>query len=108
MVEYLYEELKKKGYNPKIITSYLVGEAREIGKAIASIGKMIMKKTSHSKNPLYFFWLGGTVTVKGNGGGGRNQELALSAAMELHGHGEYIVCSIATDGINGIRQQPEQ
>ncbi len=102
MLEYIYERMGKRGYNPKIITSYLIGEAREVGKVIASIGKMIMKKDIPFKKPIMLLFGGETtVTVKGNGRGGRNQELALSASMELQGYGEYIVCSVATDGIDG-------
>jgi len=102
MLEYVHGELKKRGYNPKIITSYLVGEAREAGRVIASIGKMIMKKNIPFKKPTILLFGGETtVTVKGRGRGGRNQELALAAALELYGYGEYIVCSIATDGIDG-------
>jgi glycerate-2-kinase len=48
------------------------------------------------------------VTVRGAGRGGRNQELALSAAIELDGTEGILVCSFATDGIDGTakRQEP--
>ena len=47
--------------------------------------------------------LGGetTVTVKGKGVGGRNQELALAAAIELDGHPDIALLTFSTDGVDG-------
>jgi glycerate 2-kinase len=42
-----------------------------------------------------------TVTVQGAGKGGRNQELALSSAAILQGHGRIALASLASDGIDG-------
>jgi hydroxypyruvate reductase len=41
------------------------------------------------------------VTVRGEGRGGRNQELALSAALAIHGLPDVLVCSLGTDGTDG-------
>lgn len=96
------QKLRHRHHRTKVITSFLVGEAREVGKTIASIGKMILRKGRPFKSPIILLFGGETtVTVKGRGVGGRNQELALSTALELYGYGDYIILSIATDGIDG-------
>jgi hydroxypyruvate reductase len=43
-----------------------------------------------------------TVTVQGTGRGGRNQELVLSAACSLAGAENIVICSFATDGVDGM------
>jgi glycerate-2-kinase len=45
-----------------------------------------------------------TVTVRGKGRGGRNQELALAAAMELAGAGSTVVLAAGTDGVDGLSE----
>ncbi len=84
---------KEANIEADILTTYLKGEAREIAKVIVSIGKFL-------KKPLIF---GGetTVTVKGDGKGGRNQEIVLSALLELQYEKNFIFASIASDGIDG-------
>jgi hydroxypyruvate reductase len=42
-----------------------------------------------------------TVTLRGNGRGGRNQELALSAVKALQGHNDLVFVALATDGGDG-------
>jgi glycerate 2-kinase len=57
-------------------------------------------KTKGSEDPPICIIAGGetTVTVRGDGKGGRNQELALGAAIELNGCGNCILVALATDG----------
>lgn len=83
------------GYTPQILTTYFEGEARELGKFVAAIGKLAP--------PKQCFILGGesTVTIRGNGWGGRNTETALSAAIALDGHPHITIASLATDGDDG-------
>ncbi|MEM3713283.1 MAG: glycerate kinase [Thermoproteota archaeon] len=96
------EKAKSFGLKPIIITSYLEGEAREVGKVIGSITRQILQYGS-PVNPPCMLLFGGetTVTVKGNGVGGRNQELALSVAMRLRGAPNVIFASIGSDGVDG-------
>ena len=84
---------EKANIEADILTTFLKGEAREVAKVIVSIGKFL-------KKPLIF---GGetTVTVKGDGKGGRNQEIVLSALLELQYEKNFIFASIASDGIDG-------
>jgi len=99
------ETARHLGYNTVILSSELTGEARFVGKKLAGEIKEI-KKIYLEKNPVAppaMLLCGGetTVTVKGDGKGGRNQELVLSAALELKGFKSILVASIGTDGIDG-------
>jgi len=96
------ETARHLGYNTAILSSELTGEARFVGKKLAGE----IKKIYLEKNPVAppaMLLCGGetTVTVKGDGKGGRNQELVLSAALELKGFKSILVASIGTDGIDG-------
>lgn len=85
--------------NVKVISSHLQGEASKVGKSIAKQFKNELQTT-----PRPFCLIAGgetTVTVKGNGKGGRNQELALSAVQILTGLENIFFISIATDGEDG-------
>lgn len=88
------------GLNVKIITRAMQGEAREVGEYLASIAK-----TSRGRSPVKpsLFLLGGetTVTVVGNGTGGRNQELALSASIHISDLMNTALASFSTDGVDG-------
>ncbi len=81
---------KELGFTPVLRARRLVGEAREMGVKIA--------KELHGAYPKTAFLYGGetTVTVKGNGSGGRNLELALAALHEVR-EGELIM-PVASDG----------
>jgi glycerate 2-kinase len=43
-----------------------------------------------------------TVTVRGEGTGGRNTEMALAAAIDIAGYEQITICSFATDGDDGV------
>lgn len=78
------------GFNVQIVTDKLIGEASEIGKDIASQIKKAPPKT------LLLYAGETTVTKRGNGKGGRNQELVLSVLQNI-GKGNLLI-SIASDG----------
>ncbi|MHB9302657.1 glycerate kinase type-2 family protein [Thermofilum pendens] len=96
------EKAKAMGYNTVILTSLLEGEAREVAKVLAAIAKEVLK-TGNPVSPPAVILAGGetTVTVKGKGLGGRNQELALSAAIALKGVDRVALVSIGSDGRDG-------
>lgn len=83
------------GFTPHLITAQLEGEAREVGKVAAAIAKDTL--------PGHCYLLGGetTVTLRGKGLGGRNQEMALAAAIALQGVSRRAIASFATDGEDG-------
>lgn len=86
------------GYETVILTDQLVCEAREAGSFLASIAK------SHADSTKSIAFIAGGETVvhlTGTGKGGRNQELALSAAPGIAGLPETAVFSIGSDGTDG-------
>ena len=92
-------QAKKEGFDTHVIHEDLQGEASIVGSKIAS-----QLKESLQTMPRPFCWLAGgetTVTMKGNGRGGRNQELALAAVDVLVGLSDVMLISIATDGEDG-------
>lgn len=87
---------KKLGYTPKILTTTLSCEAKEAGKWIASLSK------EERMRPFALIAGGETVVeVTGDGLGGRNQEIALSAAIELKGMKDVVLFSVGSDGTDG-------
>jgi hydroxypyruvate reductase len=100
-------EAGRQGFQGLLLTTFLQGEAREIGKAVAGLAQGIAWGQSDLKPPTCLV-LGGetTVTLHGRGTGGRNQELALAAAIALDGYPlpdgvEIAIVSLATDGTDG-------
>ncbi|MDK2785854.1 MAG: glycerate 2-kinase [Thermotoga sp.] len=92
----------EKGFNSEILTTTLDCEAKEAGRFIASIMKEIKFRDRPLEKPAAVIFGGETVVhVKGNGLGGRNQELALSAAIALEGVEGVVLCSAGTDGTDG-------
>jgi len=89
------------GYNFMILSTYVEGEARVVGSALAGVAKEVLYKDRPLVKPASIV-VGGetTVTVKGKGKGGRNQELALGASMKISGL-SCVVAALGTDGIDG-------
>lgn len=86
------------GYDPVILTDALCCEAREAGSFLASI----LRSHAGCGRKLAFLAGGETVVhLTGSGKGGRNQELALSAAKEIAGIPGTAVFSIGSDGTDG-------
>lgn len=90
------------GYGTLILSTMLEGETKEVAQVHVGIAKEILK-TGHPLSPPACVLSGGetTVTIKGKGLGGRNQEFALAAAMGLAGWKEVVVLSGGTDGTDG-------
>lgn len=86
------------GYEPIVLTSRLSCEAREAGSFLGSIAEHY----KDSGRSIAFIAGGETVVhIKGNGKGGRNQELALSAAIKLSGIKNAALFSVGSDGTDG-------
>jgi len=90
------------GMKTWIMTSRLQGEARDVAKALIALGREI-RQTSESSNLPVCLLFGGetTVTVRGTGKGGRNQELCLAALKEIGNIPGLLLLSAGTDGIDG-------
>jgi len=96
------KKAKSLGLKTMILTSYLEGEAREVGKVIGSIARQLAHHDTPLEPPCAIFFGGETtVTLKGNGKGGRNQEMALSTALTIKGLSNTIFVSLGSDGIDG-------
>ena len=90
--------LRSRGYRSMILTRFMEGEAKEIGVFSAGLLRQLSERRGR-----YAIIMGGetTVTVKGKGIGGRNQELALSASIKLRDLRNCCLVSIGTDGVDG-------
>ncbi len=89
---------ERLGYEPVLLTDELCCEAREAGSMLASILR------THAKDGKKLCYIAGGETVvhlTGKGKGGRNQELALSAAPGIAGIGNACVFSVGSDGTDG-------
>lgn len=92
------KECRALGYEPFLLTDCLTCEAREAGSFLASVARTHVS----SKRPLAFLAGGETVVhLRGTGKGGRNQELALSAALGIEGLCNALVASAGSDGTDG-------
>jgi hydroxypyruvate reductase len=85
------------------MSTYIEGEASEVGLVLAGVAKEIAAYGRPVARPGCVLFGGETtVTVRGDGTGGRNTELALSAAVGIRGMGPGVVAaSLATDGGDG-------
>lgn len=101
-LESMARKAEDYGFKPLVLTSMIEGEAREIGRALASIIKNIEFYSKPIEKPAALLAGGETVvTVKGGGVGGRNQELCLSLAISIRGLNAVAVC-MGSDGIDGV------
>ncbi len=91
-------EASRRQYKVKIHDNWIEGEARDAGR---KLGKTLVEQ--NDSRPVCHLWGGETtVTVRGKGVGGRNQELALGSAFTLDGATQKVLLmSGGTDGIDG-------
>jgi len=92
------------GFKTLVLSSSLEGEARKVGRALAAVGQEVLLSGRPLAPPACVL-AGGETTVTlrrgGLGKGGRNQELALAAAMALDGSSRISLLSAGTDGTDG-------
>jgi len=103
----LCEASRKKaeelGYEAMILSTALEGESREAGIVLSGVAKEIETKSRPLRPPCVLI-VGGetTVTIVGTPGeGGRNQEFALAASLNIEGSQRIVIASIGTDGTDG-------
>ncbi len=96
------KKAKALGYRPLILSSLIEGETREVAKVHMAIAKEVLL-SGHPLPPPACLLSGGetTVTLTGNGKGGRSQEFVLAAALEMAGWKDVVVLSAGTDGTDG-------
>lgn len=96
------KEAQNRGYNTLILSTMMQGESKEVAKALIAIGQECLSSGRPVRTPACII-VGGetTVSIKGRGKGGRNQEMALSAAIEMQDSNDMMFLSCGTDGTDG-------
>ncbi|MGA2742330.1 MAG: glycerate kinase [Bryobacteraceae bacterium] len=93
---------RELGFRTLVLSTFIEGETREIARMHAAIAKEIVRSGRPVKPPACVISGGETtVTLRGNGLGGRNQEFALAAAIDIAGLPNVVVFSAGTDGSDG-------
>jgi hydroxypyruvate reductase len=96
------QEALAEGFSAMLLTTYLQGEARQAGRWLAAIARQIASNGQPLQPPACLV-VGGetTVTILGDGQGGRNQEMALGAVEDLANLPGAVLVTLATDGGDG-------
>jgi len=95
-------EARALGFTPMILSSSIEGETREIARMHAALAHEV--RTSGNPLPPPACLISGgetTVTLRGSGKGGRNQEFVLAATLDVAGLPQTVILSAGTDGTDG-------
>ena len=93
---------RQLGYRPLVLSTFIEGETREIARMHVAIAREVLASSRPVRPPACLISGGETtVTIRGKGLGGRNQEFVLAAAIDLAGVGGVTVLSAGTDGTDG-------
>jgi glycerate 2-kinase len=96
------EKADELGYNTLILSSMIEGETRDVASNHIAIAREIQSHGHPVPKPACLLSGGETtVTIKGAGKGGRNQEFVLAAALKMTGIENIVVLSAGTDGTDG-------
>ncbi len=95
-------EARRLGFHTLVLSTFLEGEARQVARVHAAIAKEIRAAGRPLQTPACVISGGETtVTIRGKGLGGRNQEFALAAALDIAGLRDVVILSGGTDGTDG-------
>ncbi len=95
-------EARRLGFHTLVLSTFLEGEARQVARVHAAIAKEIRASGRPLKAPACVISGGETtVTLRGKGLGGRSQEFALAAALDIAGLRDVMILSGGTDGTDG-------
>jgi hydroxypyruvate reductase len=101
-VDAAVRKARELGYRPLVLSTTIEGETRDIAAMHAAIAREIVAAGRPARPPVCVISGGETtVTLRGGGLGGRNQEFALAAAIALEGVPGVLVFSAGTDGTDG-------
>ena len=96
---------RRAGVTPCILGDAIEGEARDVGKVLAAIALQAARHGQPVAAPCVLLSGGETsVTVRGQGRGGRNVECLLSMAIALDGHPHIHALAADTDGVDGLHE----
>lgn len=87
-----------RGWDATLVTTSLTGEARDVA------GRIVGDSRELAPGQMLVYAGETTVTVRGDGAGGRNQELALAASVQLSGDDGVVLLAGGTDGIDGMSE----
>lgn len=97
------EKAKELGYAPLILSSTMEGETKEVARVHAALAREVLQSGNPLPPPCCLI-SGGETTVNlgdSDGKGGRNQEFALAAALDIAGMDKVLILSAGTDGTDG-------
>ena len=95
-------QAQKLGYHPLILSDSIEGEAREVALVHAAIAQQVIRHNQPLSAPCVLLSGGETtVTVKGQGRGGRNAEFLLSLGLALGSQEGVYALAADTDGVDG-------
>lgn len=95
-------QAEQLGYHTLVLSTFIEGETRDVARVHAAIAKEIRKTGNPIAAPACVISGGETtVTIRGDGLGGRNQEFVLAAAMDISDLTNVVVLSAGTDGSDG-------
>lgn len=96
---------RSHGYAVHILSDAIEGEARDVGQVLAAIALQVAGRGQPFTAPCVLLSGGETtVTVRGDGRGGRNVEFLLSLAIALGGHARIHALAGDTDGVDGLEE----
>ncbi len=96
------QKAEEFGYNTVILSTFVEGETKEVARVHAAIAKEILQTGNPVPRPACVISGGETtVTIRGKGLGGRNQEFVLAAAIDIDGLENVVILSGGTDGTDG-------
>jgi hydroxypyruvate reductase len=93
---------RELGFHTLVLSTFVEGETREVARVHAAIAKEIVRSGRPLRPPACVITGGETtVTLRGDGLGGRNQEFVLAAAIDIAALERVVVLSAGTDGTDG-------
>ncbi len=96
------DEARRRGYRTMVLSTFIEGETRDVARVHGAIAKEVVATGRPIRRPACIVSGGETtVTVRGSGLGGRNQEFALAGALDIAGIEGVLVFSGGTDGTDG-------
>jgi glycerate 2-kinase len=96
------EAARARGLNALLLSTFVEGEARQVARVAAALAREVAGYDRPARRPACLVWGGETtVTVRGEGKGGRNQELALAASLAMEGVPGVVLVALGTDGTDG-------
>lgn len=99
------EIAQRQGYTPYILGDAIEGEARDVGKVLAGVALQVAERQQPFVPPCALLSGGETtVTLRGQGRGGRNVECLLSLAVATQGHPRIHALMGDTDGVDGVEE----